>query len=80
MSKTATTIFFLAIAFLGMITVITIAQSLKLPSVLPTYDLIAEFHGNRFVLDHDLSLTDCLDAAPRHDPAHKFYTACELSK
>lgn len=44
------------------------------------WELIAEFHGDRFVLDHNLTLVDCLDLAPRHDPAHEFYTACERPK
>lgn len=41
------------------------------------YDLVAEFHRDRFVIDHDLSLGDCLELAPRNDVAHSFYTACE---
>lgn len=44
----------------------------------PTYELVMEYRDNRFVLDHDLTLTDCLDAVPHGDPYRKLSFACEL--
>lgn len=78
MKKYAYAIFALVgLSYVGAILALDYHSSRLRPGL---YDLVAEFRGDRFVLDSGLTLTDCIDSAPRHDPAHEFYTACELPK
>lgn len=77
MTPTKASLIFHAVALTGIIGV-TISAGYALPPVVPTYELVMEYRSDRFVIDHDLSIADCVDALPRNDPYRKLSFACEL--
>lgn len=57
------------------IAVSTITSAMNAP--FDNYDLVLEYHGERFVIDHDMSITDCFGALPKSDPHKPISWACE---
>jgi hypothetical protein len=45
-----------------------------------TYRLIENYQTDSFVIDHGLTLGDCVEALPRNDVQHGITFACERAK
>lgn len=62
-----------------MLKLLPLILSLAIPhaSQAATWQLVMEYRGDAFVIDHSLTLADCLAALPRNDVARHVTFACE---
>lgn len=67
-----------AVGAIGVAAATVSAMGMNLPGVEPTYELVMTYKSDRFVIDHDLSITDCVDELPRSDPYKSVSFACKL--
>lgn len=81
MHKLAYALLATAVGSLALVTVAAVADSIRVANLQlrPTYDLAMTYRQDRFVLDHSMTIEDCVDALPNNSTSKHISFECVLA-